>query len=68
MHVVLKPFRYAHDGYTIEQMEPGMQREFHPDAIESLLREGYVGPAERETKVVAPDENKAAPRPVRRKA
>lgn len=43
MHVVLKPFRYAHNGWQIEELQIGDEREFHADAIENLIREGYVG-------------------------
>lgn len=41
-YVVLKPFFYAKDGFTLESLKPGVEREFG-DVAEGLLAEDFIG-------------------------
>lgn len=45
-HVVLKPFFYAKDGFTLEGLKPGVEREFG-DVADGLLAEGFIGASEQ---------------------
>jgi hypothetical protein len=41
MAVVVKPFRYARDGFTVENLMPGDDRDFG-DVHDGLIAEGFI--------------------------
>lgn len=41
MAVVIMPFRFAANGFTVEQLVPGDERDFG-DVTEGLVSEGFV--------------------------
>jgi hypothetical protein len=43
MHVVKIAFPYAHDGLNTELLAEGAEREFRPELVDGLKRDGYIG-------------------------
>ena len=55
---VIKPFRWAHDGVTITNYEPGDTHDLEESVAARAARNGWVEPVENKNTGAAP-ENKA---------
>jgi hypothetical protein len=55
---VIKPFRWAHDGVTITDYEPGETHDLEESVAARAARNGWVEPVENKNTGAAP-ENKA---------
>lgn len=68
MHKVVRPFAYAANGYTLEHLNVGAERDFG-SATAGLLAEGYIEAVEAKKPAASDDAPALAidDRPVRRK-
>lgn len=59
MYIVLKPFKFSHNGIDIVHLKKGDKFEYETSSIDNLVQEGFLKPVEKiENKIIESLETK----------